>query len=269
MDERIKTNLLNWNEVVEVHARAASYNLEGFKRGKNVLDAIELGEVGEVRGKSLLHLQCHFGLDTMSWARLGAKVTGLDFSDKAIDLARSLSRELRIPAEFVCASVYDTTTAVAGQFDIVFASYGAINWLPDLRAWANAIAAKLRPGGFFYIADLHPFLAIMDNREGVTEVRPQAPYFRKEVIVDPNTEGSDYADSTYRWKHPSHEWIHTVSEIQNSLIDAGLRIDFWHEFPVCVWRCVPYAQKGADGYWRIPGDPIPLLFSLKATKPAK
>ena len=93
MDERIKTNFLNWNEVVEVHARAASYNLEGFKRGENVLDAIELREVGEVRGKSLLHLQCHFGLDTMSWARLGAKVTGLDFSDKAIDLARSLSRE--------------------------------------------------------------------------------------------------------------------------------------------------------------------------------
>ena len=277
MDERTKTNYLMWNDIVDVHARAESYNLEGFKRGENVLYSIELDEVGDVRGKSLLHLQCHFGLDTMSWARLGAHVTGLDFSDKAIALARSLSRELKIPAKFVQASVYDAATAVPGEFDIVFSSYGAITWLPELRPWARAIAAKLKPGGFFYICDMHPFASIFDNTEGVTDLKQQFSYFRKETIVDPPG-GTDYADRTYHGKHAGHEWIHTISEIIDSLIEAGLRIDFFHEFPACVWRCFPFAEPidgaasdpqmsryQAGRWWHVKNDPIPLLFSVRAT----
>lgn len=265
MDERIKTNLAMWNEVVDVHARAQSYNLEGFRRGENVLFATEMEEVGDVRGKSLLHLQCHFGLDTMSWARLGAKVTGLDFSDKAIDLARALSRELSIPSEFVCANIYDAPTALRGEFDVVFSSYGAITWLPDLARWAQVIAHFLKPGAFFYIIDMHPFLSIFANAEGVTELRPEFSYFREDVIVDPPT--GDYADASFVATHEGHEWIHPAGSIVNSLIDAGMRIDFFHEFPFCVWRCLPFAERGADGLWRLKGDPIPLLFSLKATKP--
>jgi len=275
MDERIRTNYLLWNDVVEVHARAASYNLDGFKRGENVLYSIELDEVGDVRGKSLLHLQCHFGLDTLSWARLGAKVTGLDFSDKAIELARSLTRELGIAAEFIQASVYDAATAVPGEFDIVFSSYGAITWLPELSSWARAIAAMLKPGGFFYLCDMHPFTSILDNNEGATAPKVILSYFRKEVIVDPPG-NNDYADSSFIGQHEGHEWIHTVGEIINSLIDAGLRIEFFHEFPECVWRCLPFAERTDSGStanrfeagsrWRVPGDPVPLLFSVKARK---
>jgi SAM-dependent methyltransferase len=265
VDERIKTNLDKWNEVVEVHARAESYNLEGFRRGENVLFATEIEEVGEVRGKSLLHLQCHFGLDTMSWARMGAKVTGLDFSEKAIVLARSLSSELSIAAKFVCANIYDAPSAVRGRFDIVFSSYGAITWLPDLKKWAQVIAHFVKPGGFFYIIDMHPFLSIFGDPTDPSQLRPEWSYFREDVIVDPP--GKDYADASFVGHHDGHEWIHPVGAIVNSLIEAGLRIDFFHEFPFCVWQCLPLAERGPDGLWRVKGDPIPLLFSVKATKP--
>ncbi|MGO9450028.1 MAG: class I SAM-dependent methyltransferase [Candidatus Binataceae bacterium] len=264
MDERIKPNLLLWNDAVEVHARSAFYDLDGFKRGEKALHSIEIEEVGDVSGKSLLHLQCHFGMDTMAWARRGAKVTGLDFSDQAIDLARSLSRELNIPAEFVHASVYDAPAAVRDKFDIVFSSYGAICWLPELKPWARAIAQCLKPGGFFYIVDMHPFMSIIDYAGSHDALRVELSYFRTDVIVD--AAQPDYADPTHIGKHEGHEWIHTVGEIQNSLIEAGLQIDFWHEFPVCVWQCLEAADRGADGYYRIKGDPIPLMFSVKATK---
>ena len=263
MDERIKTNLLMWNDMVEVHARSEFYDLEGFRRGGESLHSIELEEVGHVAGKSLLHLQCHFGMDTIAWARHGAKVAGLDFSDRAIERARALSRELSIPAEFVCASVYDAAEAVGRQFDIVFSSYGAICWLPDLKRWAQVIARCVKPGGFFYLADMHPFVTIFEDAEQAPGFRLEHSYFRSAMIVDPPH--GDYADSTHVVKHEGHEWIHTVGEIQNSLIEAGLRIDFWHEFPVCVWQCLKAAERGADGYYRIKGDPLPLLFSVRAT----
>ena len=264
MDERIKTNLLMWNDTVDAHLRSAYYDVEGFKRGDETLHSIEVEEMGDVSDKSLLHLQCHFGMDTMSWARHGATVTGLDFSEKAIELARSLSSELRIPAEFVCASVYDAPTAVGREFDIVFSSYGAICWLPDLKAWAQVIARCLKPGGFFYICDMHPFLSVFDNGERGT-YRLEHSYFRTEALVDPPH--PDYADPNHVGAYDGYEWIHTVGEIENSLIDAGLRIEFWHEFPVCVWQCLNAAERCDDGYYRIKGDPIPLLFSVKASKP--
>jgi SAM-dependent methyltransferase len=264
MDERIKTNQLMWDDIVDVHARSAFYDLEGFKRGGETLHSIELEEVGDVTGKTLLHLQCHFGMDTIAWGRHGARVTGLDFSDRAIERARALSRELSVPAEFVCASVYDAAEVVARQFDIVFSSYGAICWLPELKPWAQAIARCVKPGGFFYIVDMHPFLSICEDAEQAPGYRLEHSYFRTEMVVDPPH--GDYADPSHVVKHAGHEWIHTVGEIQNSLLEAGLRIDFWHEFPVCVWQCLKAAERGDDGYYRIKGDPLPLLFSVKATR---
>jgi SAM-dependent methyltransferase len=265
MDDHLKTNLQMWNDLVDAHAHSPFYDLEGFKRGAEVLHSIELGEMGEVRGKSLLHLQCHFGMDTLAWARHGAIATGLDFSDKAIELARSLSRELKIPADFVCASVYDAPAAIRRQFDIVFSSHGAICWLPDLKRWAEVIAQCLKPGGFFYIVDMHPFVSLFEDVGDSDEFELKHSYFSSEMIVDPL--GPDYALPTHISNYEGYEWIHRVSEIQNSLIAAGLTIDFWHDFPVCVWQCLKTAKRGDDGYYRIAGDPLPLLFSLKATLP--
>jgi len=123
-----------------------------FRNGEVHLYPIEIEEVGDVRGKSLLHLQCHFGMDTMSWARLGADVTGLDFSDNAIETARQISAELEIPARFVCSNIYDAPNVLSEKFDIVFTSYGALCWLPDLKKWGEVVAHFVKPGGIFYIA---------------------------------------------------------------------------------------------------------------------
>jgi SAM-dependent methyltransferase len=265
MDERLKTNLAKWNALVPVHARSKMYDVAGFKAGRISLHELELAEIGDVRGKSLLHLQCHFGLDTMSWARLGAEVTGLDFSDEAIKLARSLSVELKIPARFICADIYDAPFVVNDQFDVVFTSYGAITWLPDMLRWAQIIAQSLKPGGFFYIADQHPFASIFNNQDDVSELAIQYPYFRHEMIL--SSSGQDYADPSYKSEHDNAEWIHTVDSIVSSLIAAGLQIGFFHEHSSCPWQMFPFCEPAGPGTWHIRGDLIPLIFSLQARKP--
>jgi len=265
MDERLKTNLAKWDAVVPVHARSDAYDVAGFKAGRIKLHELERAEVGDVRGKSMLHLQCHFGLDTLSWARLGADVTGLDFSDEAIKLARSLSDELKIPARFVCSDIYDAPSAVDGKFDVVFTSYGAITWLPDMRRWAGIIAHFLKPGGFFYIADQHPFATIFNNLDDASELSIMFPYFREEMIL--SSGGQDYADSTYVNEHDNAEWIHTIDSITSSLIDAGLQIEFLHEHSSCPWRMFPFCEADNRAGWHIKNELIPLIFSLKARKP--
>ena len=266
----METNRERWDELVAVHAATSSdYNLEGFKNGDIRIRDIEREEVGEVAGKSLLHLQCHFGLDTLSWARLGAQVTGIDFSGEAITLARSLSQELHIPATFVLSSVYDLpqTLDAAGQFDIVYTSFGVIGWLPDLKPWGQIIAHYLKPGGMFYIAEAHPFMWTFD--ESSPDFKLKYSYFSHEPIV--SVVENSYADKNAKVQHTTeYGWNHSFSEILGSLRDAGLRIDFLHEYPFCAWECFPNMSKGADGWYRI-ADPdkanmIPLTFTLKATK---
>jgi len=163
-EEYFKTNLRRWNELVEVNAKSKFYNLDGFKSGKSSLFPIELKEIGDVEGKTLLHLQCHFGMDTLSLARMGAKVTGIDFSDKAIALARQLSEELDVPANFINANIYDIPNLLEDKFDIVFTSNGVIGWLPDLFKWAEIIDYCLKPGGTFYIVENHPFGNLIDEK---------------------------------------------------------------------------------------------------------
>src|SRR5881398_394689 len=142
MDDHTSANRANWDAWAAINAASANYDVAGFKAGKLSLNRIEREELGEVAGKSLLHLQCHFGLDTLSWARLGARVTGVDFSDQAIQLARTISKDVGIDANFICANIYDLPVAFppAAEFDIVFTSYGAIGWLPDLHVWGQLIA---------------------------------------------------------------------------------------------------------------------------------
>jgi SAM-dependent methyltransferase len=270
MDDYTKANLDWWNEAAVVHAQGDAYELASFKAGKTKLHFLELEEVGDVTGKTLLHLQCHFGLDTLSWARLGAKVTGIDFSDQAIAIAQSLSRELQLDATFICTELYNLPAVLdaAGEFDIVYASYGAIGWLPDLQPWGRIIAHYLKPGGFFYIAEGHPFMWILDEKS--PDLKPGYAYFSKEPIKD-ETAGT-YAEKNAQLVHnTTYGWNHTFSEIFNSLIAAGLTIDFLHEHPFCAWECFPgMMEEGEDRFMRIKDpqkrDMIPLMFSLKATK---
>lgn len=268
MEDYMKINQERWNELVPIHARSAFYDLAGFKAGKNALHPLLIDELGDVSGKSLLHLQCHFGMDTLSWARLGAKVTGVDFSDEAIKLARSLSQELGIEANFICSNIYDlpNVLSAAQKFDIVFTSFGAISWLPDLQPWGKIIAHYLKPGGTFYIAEGHPFMWTFDNSP---DFKIAYSYFSHEPIKE-EAEGS-YADENAKIVHTTeYGWNHSFTEIFNSLISAGLKIDFLHEFPFCAWKAFPNMEKGEDGWWRIKetekANLIPLTFSLKATK---
>ncbi len=155
-DKYFEVNKATWNEKVNVHSKSEMYDLEAFKKGKSSLMQYEVKALGDVKGKSLLHLQCHFGQDTLSWSRLGAKCVGVDISNEGVKLAQQLNEELNLDAEFVCCNVLDTSNYVKDEFDIVFTSYGTIGWLPDLKPWANMIAERLKIGGTFYIADFHP-----------------------------------------------------------------------------------------------------------------
>jgi len=264
MDERLKANLDAWNQMAGIHAASREYRLAEFKAGENVLKPIELREVGEVRGKSLLHLQCHFGLDTMSWARLGASVTGVDFSDRAIELARSISGELKIPARFLQANIYDAPDVLHEQFDIVFTSYGALCWLPDIKRWAEIAANFVKPGGFFYIAEFHPVTLMNDNRAGTTKLEQEISYFHTAMLEDPP--GPDYSDPS-KTVSETRQWMYRIGDVVSAIAATGLRIEFLHEFAECSYPHFPFMQQGADGMWHIEGDPIPTIFSIKATKP--
>ncbi len=177
-DHYFEGNRANWDERVPIHLASQGYDLPGFLRGEKHLTRIEREEMGDVRGKRLLHLQCHFGMDTLNWARLGATVTGLDISTAAVQAARRLATYTEIAdARFVEANVYDAPEALGGEtFDIVYTGIGALNWLPDIQRWAQVVAACVAPGGFFYILECHPVLwSLDDHADSVLTVK--YPYF--------------------------------------------------------------------------------------------
>ncbi|MGB8656941.1 MAG: class I SAM-dependent methyltransferase [Candidatus Zixiibacteriota bacterium] len=267
MDKYLKTNLDLWNEWTPIHEKSEFYDVEGFKAGRCTLHSTELKELGDVSGKSLLHLQCHFGMDTMSWARLGAKVTGVDFSDRAIALAKSLSQELSIEANFICSNIQDLPEVLKGEFDIVFTSYGVLPWLPDINRWAKVIAHFLKLGGVFYIIEGHPFTSVFENESYTKDFKLQHSYFYSPHPTKYEPEGS-YADRKAEVVNPSYEWTHSLSDIINALIVVGLRIEFLHEFPFCHYDVFPFLGQGKDKKWRLKGNKeiVPLMFSLKATK---
>lgn len=272
-------NLARWDESVPIHAASDGYDLAGFLRGEKTLYLVETEEVGDVRGKALLHLQCHFGMDTLNWARLGARVTGLDFSGAAIERARELAGQVGInDATFVQANVYDAGDAVHEQFDVVYTGIGALCWLPDIRGWARVVAELLKPGGFLYVYEGHPMLWTMDSERDDHELVAQSPYFETER---PNEWVGDatYVDGPPLKNLKSYEWNHALGEIVTALIEAGLRLDFLHEHREVVWQALPWMVRtdgdaNAEGYsrrtaWQLPAeqrDRCPLMYSLKATR---
>lgn len=265
-DKFFETNLKRWNELVDINANSKSYDLKGFKLGKTSLLSIELEELGDVRGKTLLHLQCHFGMDTLSWARLGAEVTGVDFSDKAINLAKTLSEELQIPSKFIFSNIYDMPNVLDEKFDIVYTSYGAICWLPDMVKWAQIIRGYLKPGGIFYIIDNHPFGLLIDEHQEAFKVGYN--YFSEGKPIYWNEDGA-YADPSAKLKNrESYDWLHSMSAIMNALIYANFEIEFLHEFPFTFHNIHPDMKRREDGYWEFINlkFTVPMMFSIKAHK---
>jgi ubiquinone/menaquinone biosynthesis C-methylase UbiE len=229
-----------------------------------------LRELPDVAGKTLLHLQCHFGIDTLSWAMLGAEVTGADFSECSIALARSLSERMGIPARFVCSDLYALPGALDEQFDVVFTSYGVLPWLPDIGKWAEVVAHFVKPGGVFYIVEFHPLSELLTFDEKTTAPMLAGSYFESGPH-EYKTAGS-YADPTAHVEQGvEYEWRHSIGEVVTSLVEAGLQIQFLHEFPCAPHTGSPHLmQRREDGLWWFKDRrlEVPLTFSIKATKAA-
>jgi SAM-dependent methyltransferase len=268
MNEYLDANRSLWNEWTAINVDSAFYDLESFKAGGIRLRDYELEEVGDVAGKRLLHLQCHFGIDTLSWARVGARPTGVDFSQEAIARARSLAAELGLDAEFLECSIDALPDVLNDEFDVVYTSRGVLGWLPDLRPWAEVVAHFVKPGGIFYITEAHPVLFTLDDDEGVDDLVVRYPYFGRDEPLGFPVTGS-YADTTAHVRQPVQWcWPHSMGEIITALAEAGLHIDFLHEFPFAEWP-VPFLDAGVDGKWHFKphqrGE-LPMFFSLRARR---
>jgi SAM-dependent methyltransferase len=273
-------NLRLWNAWTKIHEASEFYDVDGFKAGGTSLWPLELEELGPfvTEGTTLLHLQCHFGLDTLSWARRGARVVGLDLSDEAIALARRLAAEtgLQERAEFVCADVYDAAAHLGDRrFDVVFVSWGAVEWLPDLERWAEVISRQLMPGGTFYMAEIHPFAYGLDEVPGEHDV-----YVKYRLLPAPDrpdvepVEGS-YADMGADTEGlVSYGWAHSFAEILGALSGAGLRLQHLHEFPASPAPFWKWMVRDEDRWWWLPAEDggvrrdLPFSYSLRASNPA-
>ena len=274
MDEYRQANLALWNEWAAIHANMKSedfsYNIEAFKAGRSTLYQLDIDELGDVAGKTLLHLQCHIGLDTLSWARRGACVTGIDFSDKAVAVAQQLSDELGLGGRFICAELYESPALLDETFDVVYTSYGVLSWLPDIPRWGQVAAHFLKPGGVFYIAEIHPFVLVFDERQAksLRDLRPAFSYFHTpEPTVWP-VEGS-YADRNAQVTGKiEYSWMYNLGGVNTALIDAGLTIEFVREYPFCCYPHYSWMVRRDDGWWYQPDgeDVLPMTFTLRAHK---
>ena len=258
-------NRANWDDRVPVHLASAFYDLDGFRAGASSLRPFETAEAGDVTGKRLVHLQCHMGLDTLSWARHGALVTGLDFSQPAVEAARSLAASLAIGASFVAADVYDAVAALGRQrFDVVYTGTGALVWLPDIPRWAGVVAALLAPGGFVYLVEGHPVAQILDDARGTAIV---GDYFDDQPQMEdyPWT----YTDGPALDHTRSVQFQHGLGQVVTALAEAGLRIDFLHEHDFDVFQRFESLERHGSQYRFPAGRPrVPMMFSLRATRPA-
>jgi SAM-dependent methyltransferase len=251
-------NRAAWNDMVEVHVRHPRYKLQEFLEGWNSLHSIEQEEIGDVKGKTLLHLMCQFGMDTLSWARLGATVTGVDISDRSIEYANELKNKVGIPgARFIRSDVLDFIETIPEKFDVVFQSYGTHCWIADINRWAEVVAYYLKPGGLFYIIDDHP-ITVLWQTENMS-------YLDREP--ERNTGQPDYCDRSYIINKELVEWQHPLSSFINALIKAGLVIESLKEFDKGYYPVEEDWYQDGD-FWYPPGGPprYPLMFSLKARK---
>ena len=267
LDKYLEANRVNWDERVPYHIGPGShYDLERFIAGGSTLTSIDTQDLGDVTGKSLLHLQCHFGLDTLSWARRGAKATGIDFSRPAIDAAAQLSKDSGISGRFPVSELYQSANVLDERFDIVYTGIGALCWLPDIRGWANVVSHFLKPGGTFYMLEFHPIIWSLDDERSDAELVIKLPYFQ---VTEPNRwdDPTTYGNLSAHLNNTiTYEWNHGLGEILTALIGAGLVIEFVHEHQVCATPILPPLVRGEDGWWRLPdySQRLPLMYSIRA-----
>lgn len=268
-DDSFALNRASWDERVPVHVASPFYDVEGFRAGRDMLTPIEAAEIGSVEGLRVAHLQCHFGLDSLSLARRGARVTGLDFSGKAVEAARALAAEAGIDAHFVEGNVYDAPDLLGrGAWDLVFTSWGTVTWLPDIDRWAQVVADLLAPGGRLYFLDGHPVALALGQDEADDPIRPTFDYFHGAAPLEFDEEGS-YADASAALRHNrTHEWIHPLGAMVDALLAAGLRLTALREHDAAAWQIFPSLERGDDGLWRLPPGQcrIPLAVTVEATK---
>ena len=255
-------NRQSWNNRVDAHLKSEFYDLPGFLRGKTSLKAIELDLLGDLKGKTVLHLQCHFGQDTISLSRLGATVTGVDLSDKAIESAIRIAQDTHTDATFICCDIYDLPAHLDTQFDIVFTSYGVIGWLPDLDRWAQVIAGFLKPGGQFVMVEFHPVVWMFDDDFETIRYN----YLNAGAIVE--TEKGTYADKKADITQEYVMWNHGLSEVVNPLLQNGIAISRLEEFDYSPYNCFNRMVEAAPQKFRIEhlGNRIPMVYAVTGVK---
>jgi 2-polyprenyl-3-methyl-5-hydroxy-6-metoxy-1,4-benzoquinol methylase len=262
MNNYIDVNRNSWNNRLDAHLESDFYDVAGFLAGANSLMDIELGLLGDVSGKSILHLQCHFGQDSISLARMGARVVGADLSDKAIEKATELATQTGTDARFVCCDIYDLPAHLDGQFDIVFTSYGTIGWLPDLDKWAQVISHFLKPGGRFVFAEFHPAVWMFDD--DFTHIKYR--YFNSGPILE--NESGTYADPDAAINQDYVCWNHGLAEVMTALMSNSLEIKAFEEFDYSPYKCLRHMTEVAPKRFRIQhlGDKIPMVYALVCEK---
>jgi len=258
----LEINKKSWNRKVDIHYNSDFYDNEAFIGGQSSLNDIELTLLGDIKGKSILHLQCHFGQDTISLGRLGAQVTGVDLSDKAIEKANELAKLTESTAKFICSDIYDLPNHLDETFDIVFTSYGTIGWLPDINKWAYVVARFIKPGGSFVFAEFHPVVWMFDD--DFTRIKYR--YFNSEAIIE--TEDGTYAEKEADIRQDSVTWNHGIGEVINSLSAKGLEIKALDEYDYSPYDCFNKTEKIAPKKFRIKHleDKIPMVYSIVAIK---
>ena len=258
----LAVNRQSWNNRTETHLKSDFYDMEGFLKGNTSLNSIELDLLGDLNGKSILHLQCHFGQDSISLSRLGAMVTGVDLSDKAIDSARQIAQQTNADAKFVCCDIYDLPNHLDETFDIVYTSYGTIGWLPDLDKWAKVISKFLKPGGKFIFVEFHPVIWMFDDNFDKIGYR----YFNSGPIIE--SEEGTYADKEANISQDYVCWNHGLGEVLNSLINNGLELKSFNEFDYSPYDCFNKTIEFEPKKYRIThlDDKIPMVYALVAEK---
>lgn len=258
----IEVNKHSWNNRTEIHLNSDFYNLKGFLKGETSLNPIELEILGDIKGKSILHLQCHFGQDTISLSRLGAEVTGIDLSDKAIESAQKIAKDTNANTEFICCDLYDLENHLDKHFDIVFTSYGTITWLPDLDKWGKLISKFLKPNGIFIFVEFHPVVWMFD--EDFEKIGYN--YFNVEAIVE--TENGTYADKNAEISQSFVTWNHSMSEVISSLLNNSLELKEIKEYDYSPYNVFSNMIEFEPKKYRIKhlDNKIPMVYSILAER---